>query len=49
MKTVIVAEAEMNFSGLLRFVRGGEEVAVTRRKKPSPKSFRKPLGQFPRR
>jgi prevent-host-death family protein len=33
MKTVTVAEAEKNFASVLRIVRGGEEVAVTRRKK----------------
>lgn len=33
MKTVTVQEAENNFSRVLRIVRGGEEVAVTRRKK----------------
>ncbi len=33
MKTVTVAEAERNFSSILRIVRAGEEVAVTSRKK----------------
>jgi len=33
MKTVTVEEAENNFSSVLRIVRGGEEVAVTSRKK----------------
>lgn len=33
MKTFTVEEAESNFSSVLRIVRGGEEVAVTRRKK----------------
>ena len=33
MKTVTVQEAESNFSSVLRIVRGGEEVAVTSRKK----------------
>jgi prevent-host-death family protein len=33
MKTVTVAEAEKDFSSVLRIVRGGEEVEVTRRKK----------------
>ena len=37
MKTVTVAEAEDNFSSVLRIVRSGEEVAVTSRNKPIAK------------
>jgi len=33
MKTITVEEAGSNFSDVLRIVRGGEEVAVTSRKK----------------
>ena len=33
MRTVTIQEAENNFSGVLRLVRRGEEVALTSRKK----------------
>lgn len=47
MKSFTVEEAENNFSSVLRIVRGGEEVAVTSRKKtvakivPMPRKGRK--------
>lgn len=47
MKTVTVEEVENNFSNVLRVVRGGEEVAVTSRRKTVAKIV--PVTRKPRK